>query len=139
MPSRVFQVVLFTDEVEETARFLVDVVGLADPRWFEVPGENNARAFGWPPVASRRVVLGDGPGMIELVEIPVPLRGTIRPGVAWLGFATPDVEGHAERSRAAGFATGEVLRFSGSGDPATLAEVRVGGLPFEFIRFEPDP
>jgi hypothetical protein len=136
MPSRVFQVVLFTDQVDEAARFLVDVVGLTDPRWFDVPGENNARAFGWPPEAgSRRVVLGDGPGMIELVEIPASLRGTVAPGVAWLAFATPDVEGHAERSSAAGCETGPVLTFDGADEPATLAGVRVGGLPFEFIRF----
>jgi hypothetical protein len=136
MPSRVFQVVLFSDEVDEAARFLVDVVGLIDPQWFDVPGEDNARAFGWPPDAdSRRVVLGHGPGMIELVEIPASLRGTVAPGVAWLGFATPDVEGHVERSREAGFEAGPVLSFEGVGEPATVAGVRVGGLPFEFIRF----
>jgi hypothetical protein len=136
MPSRVFQVVLLTDEIEETARFLVDVVGLGDPRWFDAPGEQNARVFGWPPDAhSRRVVLGQGPGMIELMEIPVSLRGTVEPGVAFLGFATPDVEGLVARSADAGFDPGPVLTVDGVGEPATLAAVRVGGLPFEFIRF----
>src|SRR5688572_3508297 len=110
MPSRLFHVVLLTDEIDETARFLEDVVGLGNPRWFPNDAEQSTQVFGWPPVdePGRRVVLGEAPGMVELVEIPVALRGTVQPGVAMVAFATPDVEGYADRAAAAGFEVGEV-------------------------------
>ena len=137
MPSRLFHVVLFTDEIDETTRFLVDVVGLPNPRWFDNDAEQSTSVFGWPPVdePGRRVVLGEAPGMVELVEIPAALRGTVKPGVAFLAFATPDVEGYAEKAAAAGFAAGPVQTVAGAGEPSTLAPVQVGGLPFEFMRF----
>jgi catechol 2,3-dioxygenase-like lactoylglutathione lyase family enzyme len=137
MPSRLFHVVLFTDEIDETTRFLTDVVGLTDPRWFDNDAEQSTRVFGWPHVEEpgRRVVLGQAPGMVELVEIPEELRGTVQPGVAFLAFATPDVEGYAGRAEAAGFAAGPVQTVDGAGEPSTLAPVLVGGLPWEFMRF----
>jgi catechol 2,3-dioxygenase-like lactoylglutathione lyase family enzyme len=137
MPSRLFHVVLFTDEIDETTRFLTDVVGLSDPRWFDNDAEQSTRVFGWPHVEEpgRRVVLGQAPGMVELVEIPEELRGTVQPGVAFLAFATPDVEGYAGRAAAAGFAAGPVQTVDGAGEPSTLAPVMVGGLPWEFMRF----
>ncbi|MCU1374291.1 MAG: hypothetical protein JWO68_1577 [Actinomycetia bacterium] len=137
MPSRLFHVVLFTDEIDETARFLMDVVGLTDPRWFPNDAEQSTKVFGWPAVEEpgRRVVLGQAPGMVELVEIPEVLRDAVRPGVAFLAFATPDLEGYAERSAAAGFAAGPVQTVDGAGEPSTLAPVTVGGLPWEFMRF----
>ncbi|MCU1484977.1 MAG: hypothetical protein JWN67_1723 [Actinomycetia bacterium] len=137
MPSRIFHVVLFTDAIDEATRFLTEIVGLTEPRWFENDAEQSTRVFGWPPVAEpgRRVVIGQPPGMVELVEIPVELRGTVHPGVAMVAFATPDVEGYAERAAAAGFEVGEVQTVAGAGEPATLAPVTVGGLPWELMRF----
>ena len=137
MPTRAFLVLLLSDDIEETARFLVDVVGLQDPRWLDAPGPQNARAFGWPEDSdTRRVVLGEGPGMVEVLEIPLSLRETVRPGLAFVGFATPDVEGYAARSAAAGFETAPVMTtVDGAGEPVSLAAVHVGGLPFELIRF----
>lgn len=134
MPRRLFQVVLFTDELEETVRFLVEVVGMGEPTWHDQKTAENARFFGWPAEAdtdTRRVVLGEGPGVIELVGIPPSMRGHVQPGAAFFAFARPDPEGYASRATEAGFDTGEPMTVDG----ATLAPVRVGGLPFEFIRF----
>ena len=137
MPSRLFHVVLLTDEIDEVARFLTEVVGLTDPRWFPNDAEQSSRVFGWPVVEApgRRVVIGQPPGMVELVEIPEALRGEVRPGVAFLAFATPDVEGYAERAALAGFDVGTVDTVAGAGEPSTLVPVTVGGLPWEFMRF----
>jgi catechol 2,3-dioxygenase-like lactoylglutathione lyase family enzyme len=137
VPSRIFHVVLFTDAIEETARFLLDVVGMTEPRWFENDSAQSTLVFGWPPVAEpgRRVVIGQPPGMVELVEIPVELRATVQPGVAFVAFATPDVEGYAERAAAAGFEVGAVQTVEGAGEPSTLAPVVVGGIPWELMRF----
>jgi catechol 2,3-dioxygenase-like lactoylglutathione lyase family enzyme len=137
MPSRLFHVVLFTDAIDEAARFLTEVVGMTEPRWFPNDAAQSTKVFGWPHVEEpgRRVVIGQPPGMVELVEIPEELRGTVEPGVAFLAFATPDVEGYAERSRAAGFDVGEVQTVAGAGEPSTLVPIQVGGLPWEFMRF----
>jgi catechol 2,3-dioxygenase-like lactoylglutathione lyase family enzyme len=137
VPNRVFQVVLFTEDIDEAVRFLVDVAGMENPRWYDSPGPGNATVFpGWPAhVSSRRVVLGEGPGLVELVAIPPELRGTIEPGIALLALATPDVEGHADRAASAGFGTGDVVTVLGPDEPSTLALVRAGGLPWQFIRF----
>ena len=129
--------VLLTDDIDEAARFLTEVVGMTGARWFDNDPAQATEVFGWPPieVPGRRVVIGQPPGMVELVEIPEELRGTVQPGVAFVAFATPDVEGYAERAAAAGFDVGEVRTVPGAGDPATLAQVRVGGLPWELMRF----
>ena len=137
MPSRICHVVLLTDAIDETARFLLDVVGMTEPRWFDNDSAQSTLVFGWPPVAEpgRRVVIGRPPGMVELVEIPVELRGTVEPGLAFVAFATPDVEGYAEQAETAGFDAGPVQTVPGAGDPATLAPVTVGGIPWQFMRF----
>ena len=137
MTNGVFLVVLFTVDIYVTVRFLVDVAGMTNPRWYDSPGPGNAIVFpGWPAdVDSRRVVLGRGPGLVELVAIPPELRGTIKPGVAFLALATPDVERHAARAAGAGFVTGEVVTVEGPEEPSTLAPVQAGGLPWQFIRF----
>ena len=136
MPKRLFQLVLFTEDIDESVRFLVDVIGMGEPRWLDSPGSGNAQVFGWPEDSdTRRVVLGEGPGMIELVQIPESLRGTVAPGVGMVAFATPDVEGYAERATAAGFPMAGPITVSGPDGPTTLADVVLGGLQYELIRF----
>jgi catechol 2,3-dioxygenase-like lactoylglutathione lyase family enzyme len=137
VPSRPIMTVLLTDDVDEAHRFLTEVVGMTGARWFENDSAQATAVFGWPPITKpgRRVVLGEPPGMVELVEIPEELRGTIRPGVAFVAFATPDVEGYAERAAAAGFEVGPVQTVPGAGEPSTLAPITAGGLPWELMRF----
>lgn len=124
---------LLTEDVEESVRFLAEVVGMGEPRWFPSHGEQAARLFRWPEGTedARRAVLGTPPGLVEVVEIPGSLRGSVRPGLAFVGFATPDVADVADRSRAAGFLTGDVLEFEGT----SLVEVQTGGVTFGLLRF----
>lgn len=133
MPKRLFHVVLLTDELEETVRFLSEVVGMGEPQRHPQLGPRNAEVFGWPAEGTdtERVVLGEGPGLIEVVGIPESLRGTVQPGVAFVAFASPDPDGLGEKAAAAGFPPGPRLEIDG----ATLVPVPVGGLPFEFVRF----
>jgi len=135
MPTHLFLVVLHVDDaqIDETVRFLSEVVGMGEPRWFDAPGANAHRLFPqWPAdVDSRRVVLGEGAGTIELIAVPAELRGAIPVGPAVLSFATPDVDGHIERAAAAGYAVGDVIDVNGT----RLGPVQVGGLPWQFTRF----
>lgn len=137
MPSRVFHTVLLTDGIDDAVRFLTEVVGMGEPQWADCSAAQSVLVFGWPDHddPGRRVILGQGPGMLELVEIPPSLRATIVPGVAFTAFATPDVEGFAERSAAAGFDARPVQAVGTTGGTSTMAAVHVGGLPFEFMRF----
>ena len=55
--------------------------------------------FGWPleQAATRSAFVGEGAGMLEVVEIPSTLRGTVAPGVRLLAVANRDAEGAAAR------------------------------------------
>jgi hypothetical protein len=135
VPKRLFLTVLFVDdgEIDEAARFLSEVVGMGEPRWHDAPGANCALLFpGWPAdVDSRRVVLGEGPGVVELIAVPAALRDAFPPGPALLSFATPDPDAYAARAAAAGFSPDEVFEVHGT----RLAPIRVAGLPWQFTRF----
>jgi hypothetical protein len=135
MPKRLFNILLLIEdsEFDETVRFLSEVVGMGEPDWADTPGATFAKMMpGWPvEVDSRRVVLGSPPGQIEVVAIPAPLYGIIKPGVASVGFATMDVESSAGRAASAGFDVRPVLNLGG----IITAGVVVGGQAFRFTRF----
>jgi catechol 2,3-dioxygenase-like lactoylglutathione lyase family enzyme len=138
MPSRVFHNLVLTDDLDAVVRFLTEVAGLEGVRWFESTGERGSSAFGWPPVDGpvRGAVVGEGQGMVELVEIPAPLRPTVQPGLVFMSLATPSPESYADKAIAAGFDAQPAVTLPGVHDvPSTLAPVAVGGLRFEFIRF----
>ena len=80
-------------------------------------------------------MVGEGTGMVEVVEIPESLRATEKPRVAILSLATPDVEGYAAKARAAGFEVGPTISGDGAVRTFSMAPVTVGGIPFEFIAF----
>jgi hypothetical protein len=135
VPKHLFLVVLFVDdaELDDTVRFLSEIVGMGEPRWFDAPGPKLHTLFEqWPPhVDSRRVVLGEGAGTIELIAIPPEVRDTITVGPALLSFATPDVDSYIDKAQAAGFETTDVFDVDGT----RLGSVAVGGLPWQFTRF----
>jgi hypothetical protein len=134
VPDRALMTVLLTDRIDDAARFLAEVVGMGEPRWFPSSGALGARLFGWPsvPEDARRAVFGSAPGLVELVEIPDSLRDVVEPGVGFVGFATPDVEARTDAAAAASFPPGERL----DAEATTVVPVRAGGLPFAFLRFE---
>ena len=51
--------------------------------------EDYSLVFGWPleQAATRSAFVGEGAGMLEVVEIPASLRGTVAPGVRFLAVA----------------------------------------------------
>ena len=140
MPKSLFHVVVLTDDLDEVVRFLSEVAGLQPVRRFADEPATQAQAeelFGWPAgdVTVRGAAVGEGAGMVELIEIPESRRGTESPRVVFMSLATQDLDGYEARARSAGFAVG--ARSGGEGALADFATVpvTVGGLPFEFISF----
>jgi catechol 2,3-dioxygenase-like lactoylglutathione lyase family enzyme len=140
MPKSIFHTVVLTDDLDGVVRFLNEVVGIEPVRWFgdEVGSPEQTQAvLGWPveDVSIRGAIVGQGVGMIEALEIPESLRDREQPRVAFLTLATPDVEGYAERARAAGFDVAPTTAGDGVVSTFAMAPVTVGGIPFELIRF----
>ena len=81
-------------------------------------------------------IVGQPPGMLDLVAIPPELRGTITAGVALLAVATPDVEGRVAAARAAGFDPAVPTTVTdATGGAMTTAPLVVGGVGYELVRF----
>lgn len=140
MPKSIFHTVLLTDDLDGIVRFLSEVVGMGPVRWFgdEVGSPQQTQAIlGWPAEEAtiRGAVVGEGVGMVEALEIPESLRGREQPRVAFLTLATADVDGDAERARAAGFDVAPTTTGDGVRSTFAMAPVTVGGIPFELIQF----
>jgi hypothetical protein len=139
MPRALSHAVVLTDDLDEALRFLGDVANVAPiGDVSEGAPEDYALVFGWPleQAATRSVFVGEGPGMLEVVEIPAALRGVERPGVRLLAIANRDVASATEAARAAGFDVRGPLSVTSAGEHgATIAEVAAGGVAFELIQF----
>jgi len=139
MPRALSHAVVLTDDLDVTLRFLDEIAKVS--RVGEVSEgapEDYSLVFGWPleQAATRSAFVGEGAGMLEVVEIPVGLRGTVAPGVRLLAVANRDVAATAEAASAAGFDVRGPLTVTSAGERgATIAEVVVGGVPFELIQF----
>jgi catechol 2,3-dioxygenase-like lactoylglutathione lyase family enzyme len=138
MPKSLSHVVVLTDDLAEVVRFCTEVAGLTAVAPYEIPAADLATLFGWPeldaPVAAAFV--GEGPGSLDLVEIPAPLRGEVRPGLRLLAVANRDVLAAGAAATGAGFATrGPFEVATVAGDPMSLVEVAAGGLSFELVQF----
>ena len=66
--------------------------------------EDYSLVFGWPleQAATRSAFVGEGAGMLEVVEIPAALRGTVAPGVRLLAVANRDVAATADAAQRCG-------------------------------------
>jgi len=139
MPRALSHVVVLTDDLDTTLRFLTDVAGVTplSPVTAGAP-EDYALVFGWPlaQAATRSAFVGEGAGMLEVVEIPEPLRGAVAPGARLLAVANRDATTAAETASAAGFDVRGPLTVTSAGEHgATIVEVVAGGVPFELIQF----
>jgi catechol 2,3-dioxygenase-like lactoylglutathione lyase family enzyme len=139
MPRALSHAVVLTDDLDATLRFLGDVAKIAPVGEVSagVPADYSL-VFGWPldQAATRSAFIGEGAGMLEVVEIPVALRGTVAPGVRLLAVANRDVAATAGAAQAAGFDVRGPLTVTSAGERgATIAEVVAGGIPFELIQF----
>jgi hypothetical protein len=139
MPRALSHVVVLTDDLDLTVRFLSDVANVGPVSAVtEGAPEDYALVFGWAieQAATRNVFVGEGPGMLEIVEIPAALRGTIAPGARLLAVANRDTASATDAARAAGFDVRGPLTVTSAGEHgATIAEVVAGGVPFELIQF----
>ena len=141
MPTGIVKAVVLVDDLDAVLALLADVVGATPVVPFASTGEQAAIGLGWPVEqgATRGAVVGSRQGILELVEIPATLQGTVVPGVAGLSYGTRDVEGGAARARNAGFAVDGPHDIVGiDGAVSTLARVEAGGVVFELIRFGAD-
>jgi catechol 2,3-dioxygenase-like lactoylglutathione lyase family enzyme len=138
MPRALSHVVVLTDDLDTTLRFFAEVANVAPVREVTGAPEEYALVFGWPvdQAASRGAFVGEGPGMLELVEIPAALRGSVSPGVRLLAVANRDVAATARAAADAGFEVRGPLTVESAGEHgATIAEVTAGGISFELIQF----
>jgi catechol 2,3-dioxygenase-like lactoylglutathione lyase family enzyme len=139
MPRALSHAVVLTDDLDATVRFLRDVANVSPVSAVsEGAPEDYALVFGWPveQAATRSAFVGEGAGMLEVVEIPVPLRGSVAPGVRLLAVANRDVVSTTDAARAGGFDVRGPLTVTSAGERgATIAEVIAGGVPFELIQF----
>jgi len=137
MPKGIFHAVVLTDDLETMIRFLTDVCRMAPVERYAPAPDQLTAAFGWPEgTTTGAALVGQGPGLLDLVAIPPQLAGTVAPGVVLLAIPTADVDARVEAARQAGFdpeppRTGE----GANGAMVTLAPVKVGGVGFEFARF----
>jgi len=139
MPRALSHVVVLTDDLDTTLRFLTDVARVTplSPVTAGAP-EDYALVFGWPleQAATRSAFVGEGAGMLEVVEIPEPLRGAVATGARLLAVANRDAASAAETATAAGFDVRGPLAVTSAGQHgATIVEVVAGGVPFELIQF----
>jgi catechol 2,3-dioxygenase-like lactoylglutathione lyase family enzyme len=138
MPKGIFHAVVLTDDFDASLRFLTDVCGIGPVQLYEPTTASLSAALGWPEADchTRGAIVGQPPGMIDLVAIPTSLRETVAPGVALLALATPDVEGRAEAAREAGFDPASPRTvIDATGAKMTMVPLVVGGVGYEFVRF----
>ena len=133
-------VVMFTEDLDATLRLLTEVANVSPVRRFDNGDPADVAAlFDWPVEhsATRGALVGEGPGTIDLVEIPPGLRGKVAPGVRLLGLPTRDSAAAGRAANAAGFATrGPFNTKTAAGTAVTIVEAIAGGLSFELIQFD---
>lgn len=138
MPNSLSHVVIFTDDLDDLVRFLTDIARFTALTSYEVPADTSHMLFGWPPEvpAARAAFVGEGPGSVDVIEIPMALRGTIRPGVRLLAAVNRDVVAVTEAAAAVGYEVrGPFQTTAATGRPMSLVEVVAGGVAFELVEF----
>ncbi len=138
MPKGIFHAVVATDDLDANLRFLLDVCGITSVRRYTTPASALTSVLGWPDgdYVAMAAIVGEPPGMLDIVEVPASLRGTVAPGVQLLAIATPDVAGRVVAAREAGFSPLEPQTvIDADGAAMTTAPVVVGGVGYELVRF----
>ena len=138
MPKSLSHVVLFTDDLGAVVRFLTDVARVPSVTPYEVAATDAHDLFGWPieTGAAQGAFVGEGPGSIDVLEIPESLRDTVKPGVRLLAVTNRDAVAAGEAASEAGFAVrGPFRTTAATGQPMSLVEVVAGGIPFELVQF----
>ena len=138
MPKSLSHVVVFTDDLEEVIGFCVERAGIPSVSRYDIPAESLSQLFGWAGLTApaSAAFIGEGPGALDVIEIPEQLRGDVAPGMRLLAVVNRDVEGAGAEAAAAGHAVrGPFHVTAATGAPMALVEVTAGGLSFELVQF----
>ena len=138
MPSSLSHVVVLTEDLDATLRFLDEIARVRGVNHYETEAEDIHALFGWPLEhgRARGAFVGEGPGSIDLLEIPAALRGTFEPGVRLLAVVNRDADASGVAARASGLAVrGPFHTTAATGAPMALVELTVGGVAFELVQF----
>jgi hypothetical protein len=138
MPSSLSHVVVLTDDLDAVLRFLQEVANVKGVMPYETVPEQVNALFGWPVEhgRARGAFVGDGPGSIDVLEIPEGLRDTVAPGVRLLAVANRDAEAARETATKHGFeARGPFTATTATGGEMRTTEVLAGGIAFELVQF----
>ena len=136
MPKSLSHVVVFTDDLEAMLRFVTEVAKVTTVNRYET--DDVSTLFGWPPElgAAKGAFVGEGPGGLDLLEIPAELRDEVKPGVRLLAVVNRDATAAGEEAKAAGFPVrGPFHTTAATGVPMALVEVEAGGVAFELVQF----
>lgn len=132
MSRQLHHVVMCSHSANEFVTFLTGVVGMTIQQQFHVPGGLLESTLGWPPSSGTQVtMLGSGDcGLIEVLDVPAPLREAVREGLAALSFLCDD----AGRVRERADASAHDRKSIDIGVPGfELFFCNVGGVPIEFM------
>ena len=138
MPSSLSHVVVFTDDLEELLTFLTDVAKVKGVTRYETVPEQVQPLFGWPLEHGRTrcAFVGEGPGAIDVVEIPPGLRDTVHPGVRLLAIPNRDAVAAQQDATDAGYAVrGPFTATTSTGGEMRMTEIVAGGVAFELVQF----
>lgn len=132
MPNQLHHVVMLSHSATRFVGFLTDVVGMEVQHSFRVPGQILESTLGWPPSEGADVtILGTGmAGLVEVLDVPEPLRATVPEGLAALSFMTDDYSATLNRARE--FA-GKVTALDVGVPGVELFICTMGGVPMEFM------
>ncbi|MCU1487218.1 MAG: hypothetical protein JWN67_3964 [Actinomycetia bacterium] len=127
--------VVLTEDLDAVVSFLTDVARITDVTPYEAEAADLAALFGWSSGA-RGAFVGDGPGSIDVLEIPESERGTVAPGVRLLAVVNRDIGAAGAAAAGAGHEVrGPFHTTAATGAPMSLVEVIAGGIPFELVQF----
>lgn len=138
MPSSLSHVVVLTDDLDAVLRFLSEVAKVKGVTNYETVPEQVSALFGWPMEhgRARGAFVGEGPGSIDVLEIPVGLRDEVKPGVRLLAVANRDAAAARVTAEDHGFeARGPFTATTATGGEMHTTEVVAGGVAFELIQF----
>ena len=138
MPTALSHVVVLTDDLDALLRFLTQVAKLRPVARYETVPADVEALFGWPVEhgVAQGAFVGEGPGSVDVLEIPEALRGTVAPGVRLLAVANRDAGAALDAATAAGFeARGPFTATTATGGTMATTEVVAGGVAFELVQF----
>ncbi len=138
MPSSLSHIVVLSNDLDEVLSFAREHARLAPVHVYDASPVSMSEMFGWPleQAATRGAIIGNGPGTLEVVEIPQALRGSVQPGLALLAVPNRDADKAAAALTAAGIAArGPIEQDAPGGPRLRIVTAEAGGLPFELVQF----